>query len=251
MQAIDADALVVVDVGGDVLATGKEAGLRSPLADALVLAAARGLSRDGRVWVAGPGVDGELTADVVVSRAHSVGGVALPPFPSDVAALALPVLKWHPSEATALFVAAAQGVRGLVDIRSGDMPVKLDQFSSRVYACGVDSAFDVSPLANSIAGSRTLIDAEQRVIELCGISEIAFETRKAGTARLRDGYMPEMLDDIRVYAAKALGQGINYATFRRLAELTRIRDHASIQRDLGLSVPGAIESTLCNLTGLT
>ena len=42
-----------------------------------------------------------------------------------------------------------------------------------------------------------------------------------------------------------------YATFRRLAELIRIRDHASIQHNLGLSMPGAIESTLCNLAGLT
>ena len=251
MQAIDADALVVVDVGGDVLATGEEPGLRSPLADALVLAAAHELSPDGRVWVAGPGVDGELTADEVVSGAHSIGGEALPPIPHDVTELALPILHWHPSEATALFVAAAQGVRGLVDIRSGGMPVQLGDVSSCVFACGVDNAFDVSPLANSVAGSGTLLDAEQSVIGVCGISEIAFETRKAGAAKLRDGYSPGMLDDIRAYAAEALGHGITYATFRRLAELIRIRDHASIQHNLGLSMPGAIESTLCNLAGLT
>lgn len=250
MQAIDADALVVVDVGGDVLATGEEAGLRSPLADALVLAAAPGLSPDGRVWVAGPGVDGELTADDVEWRAHSIGGVALPPFPSDVAALALPVLQWHPSEATALFVAAAQGVRGLVDIRSGGMPVQLGEVGSCVYKCGVDNAFDASPLSNSVAGSRTLLEAEQKVIALCGISEIAFETRKAGTAKLRAGYSPEMLDGISAYAAVALGHGITYATFRRLAELVRIRDHASIRRGLGLTLPGSIDSTLCNLARL-
>ena len=251
MQAIDADALVVVDVGGDVLATGEEAGLRSPLADALVLAAAHGLSPDGRLWVGGPGVDGELTAECVESRARAIGGAALPPFPSDVAALALPVLRWHPSEATALFVAAAQGVRGLVDIRSGGMPVQLGEVSSCVYACGVENAFDVSPLANSVAGSRTLLDAEQGVIGVCGISEIAFETRKAGAAKLRDGYSPGMLDDIRAYGAEALGQGITFATFRRLAELIRVRDHASIRRNLGLTLPGSIDSTLCNLAGLT
>lgn len=250
MQAIDADALVVVDVGGDVLATGEEAGLRSPLADALVLAAARGLSPDARVWVAGPGVDGELTADDVLSRTRSIGGAALPPFATEIAALALPVLRWHPSEATALFVAAAQGVRGLVDIRSGGMAVHLGDVSSSVYACGVDNAFDFSPLAESVADSRTLLDAGQSVIGVCGISEIAFETRKAGAAKLRDGYSPGMLDDIRAYAAEALSHGITYATFRRLAELIRIRDHASIRRNLGLTLPGSIDSTLCNLAGL-
>ncbi len=251
MQSIDADAVVVVDVGGDVLASGEETGLRSPLADALVLAVAHELSPDGRVWVAGPGVDGELTADHVVSRAHSIGGVALPPFPSEVAAMALPVLRWHPSEATSLFVAAAQGVRGLVDIRSGGMPVQLSEVSSCVYACGVDNAFNISPLAERIADSRTLLDAEQSVIGVCGISEIAFETRKAGAAKLRDGYSPGMRDDIRAYAAEALGHGITYATFRRLAELIRIRDHTSIRCDLGLTLPGSIDSTLCNLAGLT
>lgn len=251
MQAIDADALVVVDVGGDVLATGEEAGLRSPLADALILAAAHGLTPDGRVWVAGPGVDGELSADDVVARALSNGGAPLPPFPSEVGAMALPVLRWHPSEATALFVAAAQGVRGLVDIRSGGMPVQLSEVSSCVYACGVDNAFDASPLANSVADTETLLNAEERVIGLCGTSEIAFETRKARTAQLRDEYTPEMLNDIRIYAAEALGQRINYATFRRLAELIRIRDHASIQRSLSLNLTGATDSTLCNLAGLS
>lgn len=251
MQAIDADALVVVDVGGDVLATGEEAGLRSPLADALVLAAARGLSPDARVWVAGPGVDGELTADDVLSRARSIGGAELPPFPTEIAALALPVLRWHPSEGTALFVAAAQGVRGLVDIRSGGMPVQLGEVSSYVYACRVDEAFDVSRLAGSVAGSTTLLDAEQSVIGVSGISEIAFESRKAGTAKLHNGFVPEMLDDIYAYAAEALGQGITHATFRRLAELIRIRDHASIQRNLGLNLPGSCESALCNLARLT
>ncbi|MFE3257956.1 DUF1152 domain-containing protein [Nocardia sp. NPDC059091] len=36
----DADELVMVDVGGDIIAEGHESGLRSPLADSLALAAA-------------------------------------------------------------------------------------------------------------------------------------------------------------------------------------------------------------------
>src|SRR5919107_2960092 len=44
---LDADAVVLLDVGGDVLAHGDEPGLGSPLADAVVLAAAPALAATG------------------------------------------------------------------------------------------------------------------------------------------------------------------------------------------------------------
>ena len=54
---------LLVDVGGDVLAHGEEPGLASPLADSILLAAARHLPDDLRVVAAvfGAGCDGELT----------------------------------------------------------------------------------------------------------------------------------------------------------------------------------------------
>ena len=51
----------VVDVGGDALATGHEPGLRSPLADALALAACARIRVQTHLLVAGPGLDGELS----------------------------------------------------------------------------------------------------------------------------------------------------------------------------------------------
>src|SRR6185295_228098 len=64
------DLLVCVDVGGDVLARGDEPGLASPLCDAVMLAAALRLAPRIRplLAVVGPGCDGELTADEVLSR---------------------------------------------------------------------------------------------------------------------------------------------------------------------------------------
>src|SRR5262249_17448624 len=71
MAELDCDLLVLLDVGGDVLAHGDEPGLASPLCDAVVLAAGATLARrdtDVLAAVYGPGCDGELTAAEVLER---------------------------------------------------------------------------------------------------------------------------------------------------------------------------------------
>src|SRR3954470_17130546 len=88
-------------VGGDVLATGAEAGLRSPLCDALTLAATSQLGGAPRLLVAGSGLDGELSPTEVHDRLRESSATL-------VATLAPPgrnvrtVLEWHPTEASAL-----------------------------------------------------------------------------------------------------------------------------------------------------
>ena len=70
-----ATRIALVDVGGDVLAHGDEPGLASPLADAVLLAAARHLRGSGLRVVAGvfgAGCDGELTPAEVLD-AHRRG----------------------------------------------------------------------------------------------------------------------------------------------------------------------------------
>ncbi|GAB2806751.1 hypothetical protein GCM10027091_43760 [Streptomyces daliensis] len=54
------ETIDLLDVGGDILARGDEPTLRSPLADALTLAACARLDAPVRLLVAGPGLDGEL-----------------------------------------------------------------------------------------------------------------------------------------------------------------------------------------------
>lgn len=75
------DGILLVDVGGDVLAHGDEPTLASPLADAALLAAGALLVRRGRpvaLCVVGAGCDGELTPAEVRARideAASHGGL--------------------------------------------------------------------------------------------------------------------------------------------------------------------------------
>ncbi len=69
------DTIVLLDVGGDVLAHGDEAGLASPLADAVLLAAAPAVARGGVTVVGavfGAGCDGELTPAEVLERLAEV-----------------------------------------------------------------------------------------------------------------------------------------------------------------------------------
>ena len=64
LTALDGDLLLFVDVGGDVLAHGDEPGLRSPLCDAMLLAAAQQLGAAGApvlLGLFGSGCDSELT----------------------------------------------------------------------------------------------------------------------------------------------------------------------------------------------
>ena len=66
IKELKADLLVGVDVGGDSLAEGGEAGLRSPLADSIMLAAFAELEKGGQraLWgIFGYGSDGELRVD--------------------------------------------------------------------------------------------------------------------------------------------------------------------------------------------
>lgn len=73
---LDADLLIGVDVGGDALAMGNEPGLRSPLADSIMLAAMVEIGKDvpAVLGVLGYGCDGELTGEELDARIAAVAG---------------------------------------------------------------------------------------------------------------------------------------------------------------------------------
>lgn len=234
VAATSSDGIVLVDVGGDILAVGGEPGLRSPLGDALLLAAVSGLDVPSAVWIAGPGVDGELPSKYVLSRLESVGATVKDALTPETTELALPILRWHPSEATALFVAAASGVRGVVDIRSGGMPVRLDGDSSLVLEARHDRVIEAAPIAQLIRTTGSLTEADSLVSDACGRSEIAFETAKAASQTLHRQIpgvgLPSLIDYIR----QAETDGVTHATYRRVAELTGVNETAVV-RDLLLA----------------
>jgi hypothetical protein len=161
IETLDSDLLVLVDVGGDVLAQGDEPGLRSPLCDAIMLAAGERLAAAGvpvLLGIFGLGCDAELTADevftqlAVVAEAGGLGGVrglTAPVADRLEAAMALVT-----TEASAQAVRAFRGDSGPVTIRGGARTLQL----STAAAC----TFFLDPrIAYATAGrlARAVIDA--------------------------------------------------------------------------------------------
>ena len=136
MTALGTDLLVGIDVGGDSLAQGGEAGLRSPLADAVMLAAFTEMEKRGHaaLWgVFGYGSDGELTTDEIeraLAQVAAAGGLlgawALTP---QVVSELEDVVEKVPTEASAVPLRCARGAWGEGSIRYDERRVRLTPVS--------------------------------------------------------------------------------------------------------------------------
>ncbi|MER6975986.1 DUF1152 domain-containing protein [Streptomyces carpinensis] len=207
----------LLDVGGDILARGDEPTLKSPLADALALAACCQVNAPIRLLIAGPGLDGELPPDdfrdLLDTLVHTFTA-------ADVDRLGT-VLDWHPSEATGMLAAAARGARGTCEIRDAGLPVHLTDESPTVHEVDLDDAVTRNQLARAIMTTETLDQVEAHSREICGYSEIDYERNKA--AWLNDQPSADLNPDtvlaqLSAFEAEATSRGVTHTTFRRLTE---------------------------------
>jgi hypothetical protein len=186
------DAVVLLDVGGDVLAHGDEPGLGSPLADAVVLAAAPALAAAAGVPVIGAlfgsGCDGELRPDEVSARlaevaaaGGSLGDCALDSPTVDRLAEAVEAV---PTEASAMALRCARGETGDVPIREGRRTVTLTPAGGRVFFFDCEVAMrSAARLAAAVRDARDLEDA-QRILEGMGVrTELSWERSAAAASR--------------------------------------------------------------------
>ncbi|WP_123436673.1 DUF1152 domain-containing protein [Streptomyces sp. PanSC9] len=224
---MEPESIDLLDVGGDILAQGDEPTLRSPLADALTLAACCQVNAPVRLLVAGPGLDGELKPE---DMGDVLGAVVHTFTASDADAISA-VLEWHPSEATALLAAAARGVRGTVEIRDAGLPVPLTDESPRAHEVDLDDAISRNELARAIMATAHLDEAEAHSREICGSSEIDYERNKA---LWLDDREPAKLDPAAIwpqleeFEREARAHGVSHTTFRRITEAL---DLSGSQRD--------------------
>jgi hypothetical protein len=167
MAKLKADLIVGIDVGGDSLAEGGEPGLRSPLADSIMLAASAELETRGRhaLWgVFGYGSDGEVTTDEV-ERALSViakaGGLlgAWMLTPKVVAELE-EVIKHVNTEASAIPIECARGAWGEKRIRADQRRVRLTPLTALTFYLAPSVVFEtLSRPARCVAQSASLEEA--------------------------------------------------------------------------------------------
>ncbi len=186
-RRLGCDAIVLVDVGGDVLGHGDEPGLASPLCDAVMLAAARTLSLPAVGAIFGPGCDGELQPAEVLERIAEVaaaGGLlgAWGLTPTATARLAAAVQE-VPTEASAQAIRCARGELGRSPMRGGRRHVELSPLGAVTFFFDPGAAMaSAARLATAVKDTTSLAEAED-VLRARGIrTELAYEQDAAQTA---------------------------------------------------------------------
>jgi hypothetical protein len=186
--ALERDLIVFIDVGGDVLARGDEPGLRSPLCDAVMLAAAAILAQRGHtvlLGVFGIGCDAELTPSEVLDRlalvAAANGLCGARGLTDPVAGSLEGSLELVPTEASAQAVRAFRGASGVVRIRGGERSLVLSPLATLTYYLDVEATLaSAGTLARAVleapslehandalhaAGVRTELDLEREAAD--------------------------------------------------------------------------------------
>jgi hypothetical protein len=184
------DAVVLLDVGGDAIAHGDEDGLASPLADAVVLAAAPALAATGVTVlgaVLGAGCDGELRPEEVAARLEEIAaaGGALGDAAPDEATLERlgAAVEAVPTEASAMALRCARGETGERSIRLGRRSVTLTPAGGRVFF--FDPGVAIGSAARLAAAVREARDLEhaQGILEAMGVrTELRYERDAAAAA---------------------------------------------------------------------
>lgn len=168
MARLDADLVVGVDVGGDLLADGTEPGLRSPLCDSVMAAGIAALG-EGRAVLASFGLcaDGELTLDEVLAHLGSLrkagGYLGTWPMPRPAAEEMERCLRVVPSEASRIPLLAFGGQRGDVPIRHGTTHAVAHAGSTLTHYLDPAPFLAWSPLQRAVEGSADLVDANERL----------------------------------------------------------------------------------------
>jgi hypothetical protein len=188
------DAVVLLDVGGDVLAHGDEPGLASPLCDAIVLSAGLHLARaaeraipnrpewGGEVLAAvyGPGCDGELTPAEVLERVTALqsAGALLGAWGLTVEACDLveSAAEDVPTEASLMAARCARGERGSAPIRGGRRMVELTALGALTFFFDpIAAAGSAVPLATAVAPTASLEEAHDVLVAMGISTELELE----------------------------------------------------------------------------
>jgi hypothetical protein len=200
---LDADLIVLVDVGGDALAHGEEAGLASPLCDSVMLAAAARLARNARGAdpaapeggappvlgaIFGVGCDGELTVAEVLERiaeVAAVGGFAgARGLTAPLAAQLEEAVEAVPTEASAQALRCFRGETGTATIRQGRRKVELSPVGALTFYFDVTAAVgSAARLAAAVIEARDLDHANELLHDRGVRTELDYERDALHTVR--------------------------------------------------------------------
>jgi hypothetical protein len=185
------DLVVFIDVGGDVLARGDEPGLRSPLCDAVLLAAAARLGRAGHPvlgGVFGIGCDAELTPEEVLTRIAEVaaagGFCGVRGLTPPVAERLESAIQLVPTEASAQAVRAFRGASGPTAIRGGARTLELSPVAALTVYLDVEAMIKATGrLARAVDAAESLEEANEALHAIGVRTELDLEREAEAPAR--------------------------------------------------------------------
>lgn len=172
------EATVALDAGGDAIARGPEEGVRSPLADAVSLAALDHLPNPKAVAVLGWGSDGELSRDELreayadVAAGGILGAWGVTPGAAD---LMDPLLEVVPTEASRLPVEAARGRVGPRSIRGGARSVDVGPESAVTFYFPWRAVLDRSETVPLVRDAGSIEVADEALLEAGFPTELRYE----------------------------------------------------------------------------
>lgn len=177
------DAVIGIDVGGDVLATGFEEELWSPLLDHLALSVlyevGRRLGVEVYIGVYGLGCDGELPLDKLEEYVSLLsvsgffkGGIALT---IEDVKIVEKVLEHTITEASRCPIKVFWGSRGYQQIRGGTRSVKLTTASLMTLIFDVEGVYRHSSIARYLIGTRSILEAKEVLNSLGIYTELDLE----------------------------------------------------------------------------
>lgn len=180
---LDIDLVVETDAGGDVLAAGDEPGIKSPLTDAIMLAALSSVETDACLGMYGYGSDGELTLDEItegIARAAQQDGLLgawglTPKIVDELETL----VELVTTEASRLPLEVARGKLGEAVIRDGARSVELTPASTVTFYLNPEAVAATSDLDNCVRETTSFDAAQQALTDAGYDTELDLERKLA------------------------------------------------------------------------
>ncbi|UXD22124.1 hypothetical protein IPA_01920 [Ignicoccus pacificus DSM 13166] len=176
LELTEAEIVIGVDAGGDVLAKPGDEEVWSPLADSVGLAALKEFE-NSILSIAGPGCDGELPTQKVLERIAEVwrrggneGGFIIS---RSLASECEKAMSFMHTEASKMVIEAAKGVYGEVKIRRGSRTLFLSPVLASIFH--LDASKVESELAEAVRGTESVEEASTKLLERCSTSEYELE----------------------------------------------------------------------------
>lgn len=180
---LNIDLVLGVDVGGDVLAVGKEEELWSPLADQISLAALYKIYQNRSIpcyiAISSIGSDGELPRNYIIDRLSKIaregGLIDIFGFGRSDEKIIKNILSKTVTEAGTALLDAIQGYRGWKIIRDGTRKIYIDILSTIVFILDVKVLFKNSPMATLLFNTKNIHEANDILVKNGIFTELELE----------------------------------------------------------------------------